>query len=162
MTTDTTIEIDRSLIGRVTEPFEVEIERGAIRKFADALDDPNPLYRDVAYARSLGYADLVAPPTFPTRFRPPEEPPWFAPLDRRRVVAGQTSFEYRKPIVAGMRLTCRVRFVGVDEKEGSKGKMELLHQAIEGHDERGDLVFVAGRTTVYRSFEQVQRRSLTS
>jgi acyl dehydratase len=153
-------EIDRTLIGRCSAPFTVEVEKGAIRRFADAIGDPNPLYRDEAYARSLGYAGIVAPPTFPTCFRPPEEPPWFAPLDRRRIVAGQVSFEYRQPIVAGMRLSCRVRFEGVDDKQGSKGRMELLHQTLEGRDEGGELVFSAGRTTVYRSLEQVEGQSL--
>lgn len=153
-------EIDRSLIGQLSEPFTVEVEAGAIRKFADAIGDPNPLYRDAAHARALGYRNVVAPPTFPTCFRPPKEPPWFAPLDRRRVVAGQTSFDYVRPIVAGMRLSCRVRFVGVEDKQGSKGHMELLHQAVEGRDENGELVFTAGRSTVYRSLAQVEKRSL--
>lgn len=153
-------EIDRSLIGSVSEPFVVEVERGAIRKFARAIGDPNPLYQDEQYARSLGYVDLVAPPTFPTCFRPPHEPPWFATLDRRRVVAGETWFEYERPVVAGMRLTCTVRFTGVDDKSGTKGRMELLRQQIEGRDGDGSLVFVAGRTTVYRSIEQVESESL--
>jgi hypothetical protein len=153
-------EIDRTLIGAVTEPFHVEVERGAIRKFADAIGDPSPLYRDADYARAMGYLGIIAPPTFPTCFRPPEEPPWFAPLDRRRVVAGQVSFDYRRPIVAGMRLACCIRFVGVDDKSGSKGTMELLHQELEGRDEAGEVVFVAGRTTVYRSLDQLARRSL--
>ena len=153
-------EIDRSLIGRYSEPFTVEVEKGAIRKFADAIGDPNPLYRDEAYARAHGYDGIVAPPTFPTCFRPPQDPPWFEPLDRRRIVAGQMSFEYVRPIVAGMSLTCRMRFVGVDDKEGSRGRMELLNQELEGRDERGELVFTSGRSTVYRSLEQVEKRSL--
>lgn len=153
-------EIDRSLIGSVSAPFVIEVERGAIRKFALAIGDPNPLYRDVAFARAHGHDDLVAPPTFPTCFRPPEEPPWFATLDRRRVVAGQTWFEYERTVVAGMRLTCTIRFTGVDDKSGSKGSMELLHQQTEGRDETGRLVFTAGRTTVYRSVEQVSKASL--
>ncbi len=153
-------EIDRSLIGTFSVPFVVEVEPGAIRKFADAIGDANPLYRDGDYARSQGYANIVAPPTFPTCFRPPADPPWIENLDRRRVVAGQMSFDYQKPIVAGMRLTCRICFVGVDEKVGSKGQMELLRQEVQGHDDLGQLVFVAGRTTVYRSAEQIDRGSL--
>ncbi len=153
-------EIDRSLVGAVSEPYVVEVEKGAIRKFADAIGDPNPLYRDAAYARGQGYDDIVAPPTFPTCFRPPRDPPWIASLDRRRVVAGETWFEYERPIVAGMRLTCTVRFTGVDEKTGSKGRMELLQQQTEGRDDGGQLIFVAGRTTVYRSLEQVSAGSL--
>ncbi|MEP7329794.1 MAG: MaoC family dehydratase N-terminal domain-containing protein [Betaproteobacteria bacterium] len=153
-------EIDRTLIGSITQPFHVDVERGAIRKFADAIGDPSLLYRDADYARAMGYDGIIAPPTFPTCFRPAVEPPWFEHLDRRRVVAGQVSFDYQRPIVAGMRLACTLKFVGVDDKAGSKGRMELLHQAMEGRDDTGELVFVAGRTTVYRSLEQVERRSL--
>jgi acyl dehydratase len=153
-------EIDRTLIGEFSEPFVVEVEKGAIRKFADAIGDSNPLYRDEAYARCHGYDGIVAPPTFATSFRPPEEPAWFAPLDRRRIVAGQTGFEILRPIVAGMRLTCRIRFVGVDDKAGSKGRMELLHQELQGRDEAGELVFRSARSTVYRSLAQVEAGSL--
>lgn len=153
-------EIDRSLVGSYSETFHVDVEKGAIRKFADAIGDLNPLFRDEDVARARGYAGVVAPPTFPTCFRPPAEPPWFQHLDRRRVVAGQMSFDYRCPIVAGMRLSCRLRFVGVEDKRGSRGDMELLHQELEGRDESGQLIFTAGRSTVYRSLSQVENRSL--
>ena len=64
-------EIDRSLIGAWAEPFIVEVEKGAIRRFADAIGDPNLLYRDEDYARRHGYAGILALPTFPISFRPP-------------------------------------------------------------------------------------------
>lgn len=153
-------EINRSLIGTEGEPFEVEIERGAIRKFVDAIGDTNPLHRDRDYARQHGYDDVVAPPTFPTCFRPVNDPPWLASLDRRRVVAGQMSFEYVQPITAGMTLTCRPKLLDVVEKSGAKGTMELLHQELQGRDVDGNLVFVMGRTTIYRSKEQIEKRSL--
>ncbi len=152
--------IDRRLIGQFSTPFVVEVERGAIRKFADAIGDADPRHRDVAYARALGHADVVAPPTFPTCFRPPAEPPWMAPLDRRRVVAGQVAFDYLAPIVAGSVLTCRIEFAGVDDKAGSKGRMELIHQRLHGADADGRPVFTMTRTTIYRSLEQVVQRSL--
>ncbi len=153
-------EIDRSLVGCFSKPFTVDVERGAIRKFADAIGDPDLRYRDLAHARELGYADLLAPPTFPTCFRPPEEPPWMASLDRRRVMAGQIAFDYSASIEAGMVLTCRVELAGVDEKAGRRGRMELLHQRLHGVDAAGRPVFVMTRTTVYRSREQVGQRSL--
>lgn len=153
-------ELDRSLVGTYAEPFEVEVERGAIRKFARAIGETNPLYFDPACAGRHGYDDIVAPPTFPTCFRAPQDPPWIAGLDRRRIVAGEMSFSYEKPIVAGMRLVCRMVFVGVDVKQGARGTMELIRQELRGRDAAGDLVFTAGRTTVYRSQEQVRTRSL--
>lgn len=153
-------EIDISLVGTLSEPFEVEVEKSGIRKFAVAIGDDNPLYHDEAYAQSKGYASLLAPPTYPTSFRPPEEPIWLRDLDRRRIVAGQMSFQYFEPIVAGMRLTCRMCFVGVEDKVGSSGRMQIVQNELQGHDESGTLVFVVGRDTVYRSLEQIEKRSL--
>lgn len=153
-------EIDRSLIGSSSEPYEFEIERGAIRKFAIAIGDSNPLYFDADFARRHGYDDVLAPPTYPTCFRLPKDPQWIETLDRRRIMAGEMSFSYERAITAGMRLTCRMHLVGVDRKEGRRGVMELLRQETRGHDEAGRLVFVAGRTTVYRSLAQIESRSL--
>ena len=153
-------EIDRSLVGSFSTPFLAEVERGAIRKFADAIGDADLRYRDVAHARQLGYPDVVAPPTFPTCFRPPVEPAWFAPLDRRRIVAGQVAFDYSAPIVAGMGLICRIEFAGVDDKDGSKGRMELLHQRLHGVAVDGREIFVMTRTTIYRALAQLERKSL--
>ena len=36
-------EIDLSLVGTLSEPFEVEIENSEVRKFAEAIGDANPL-----------------------------------------------------------------------------------------------------------------------
>ncbi len=144
------MEIDRSLIGSVFGPFVVDVERGAVVKFAEAIGDPNPIFRDPAAARAHGYADIVAPPTFPVSFLPPEEPEWTRHLDRRRVLAGEQSFRYVRPIVAGDRLTCDIRFVEVVDKQGRSGSMELLVQEARGRDADGRDVFFHRRTMVYR------------
>lgn len=50
------------LIGRpLGEPQVYEVERGAIRRFADAVSDPNPLYHDVEYAKNSKYGEMIAP-----------------------------------------------------------------------------------------------------
>ena len=43
-------------------PFQVG--REAVRGFAEAVQAQHPAHHDVAAARALGHADLVAPPTF--------------------------------------------------------------------------------------------------
>ena len=91
-----TVEIDRALIGLVSAPYGVEVEKGAVRRFADALGDPNPVYRDANAARAQGYGGIIAPPTFPVSFLAPEEPEWTRHLDRRRVLAGEQSFHYER------------------------------------------------------------------
>ncbi|MER7848927.1 MaoC family dehydratase N-terminal domain-containing protein [Kitasatospora sp. NPDC096077] len=57
--------LNRAYLNRVfaaPEPFLVT--RAAVRSFAAAIGDPNPLYRDPAAARAAGHPDLPAPPTF--------------------------------------------------------------------------------------------------
>lgn len=144
------MEIDRSLIGAASEPYVVEVEKGAIQRFAEAIGDPNPTFRDEKAARAAGYQGIVAPPTFPVSFRGAEEPVWTRHLDRRRILAGEQSFHYERPIVAGDRLECRVHFVEVIDKEGRSGKMEMLVQEVRGNDLQGRPVFTHRRTMVYR------------
>jgi len=52
------------LIGPIGEPQIWEVERGAIKRFADAIDDPNPLYHDVEYAKNGKYGEMIAPVGF--------------------------------------------------------------------------------------------------
>ena len=42
----------RQQIGKVSEARTYEVERGAIRRFAEAIGDPNPLFNDEAAARN--------------------------------------------------------------------------------------------------------------
>lgn len=98
--------LNPEFVGRVYPPGEsYVVGREKIREFARAIGDTSPACHDVAAARALGYADLVAPPTFAVVIslqssgavvRDPE-----LGLDYSRVVHGEQGFEYRRPIVAG-------------------------------------------------------------
>lgn len=63
------VQIDPSIIGSSSESETFEIEKGAIRRFAEAVGDDNPLYTDEAFAKECGYRSIIAPPTFPTTIR---------------------------------------------------------------------------------------------
>jgi acyl dehydratase len=83
-----------------TPPYEVSREK--LREFADALGDPNPAYRDADAARALGYADVIAPPTFAIVLT---LNPVVAALgdnaDISQVVHSDQRFVHARPIVAG-------------------------------------------------------------
>ena len=51
-------------IGVEGAPSVLEVEKGAIVRFAQAVEDPNPLWNDEKVARETRYGGLVAPPTF--------------------------------------------------------------------------------------------------
>ena len=98
--------LNPDFIGRTypsSQPYLVGREK--IREFASAICDFNPVYHDLAAAQELGYPDLVAPPTFAFTFV-------FASstvvimdpdlgLDYTKVVHGEESFVYSRPVVAG-------------------------------------------------------------
>ena len=142
--------LDRTLIGRESEPTVVEVEKGAIRRFADALGDPNPLALDEAAARAAGHASLVAPPTFAVTLGWSERFRHSLDLGTRSVLHGEQSFEYARPIVAGDRLTVRSKVADVQERAGASGPMDVLVIEDEGRDEKGALVFRARATFILR------------
>ena len=63
--------------------FNEVATKDAIRHWADAIGDLNPLWRDEEYARKTLYGGLIAPPTwlFSTTMmagRMPTRSPWYA------------------------------------------------------------------------------------
>src|SRR5436309_63808 len=54
----------RKQIGKVTESRTVEVERGAIRRFAEAIGDSNPVFNSETEARKSRFGGMIAPPTF--------------------------------------------------------------------------------------------------
>ncbi|MFL5263511.1 MAG: MaoC family dehydratase N-terminal domain-containing protein [Anaeromyxobacteraceae bacterium] len=142
--------LDKSLIGRESEPVVHEVERGAIRRFAEAIGDPNPIYVEDEAARQAGHPTVVAPPTFPfvltvnDRFRHSLD------LGTRSLLHGEQQFDYGRPIVAGDRITVRSRVADVQERAGASGPMDILVIEDEGRDAQGAFVFRARATLVLR------------
>jgi len=142
--------LDRSLIGRESEPTVVEVEKGAIRRFAEALGDPNPLYADEAAARSAGYAGLVAPPTFPAVLAVNDRFRHSLDLGTRSLLLGEESIEYGRPVVAGDRLTVKSRVADVQERAGTSGSTDVLVVETDGRAADGQLVFRTRETFILR------------
>jgi acyl dehydratase len=133
--------LDRSLIGRESEPIVHEVEKGAIRRFAEALGDPNPIYVDEAAARAAGYPALAAPPTFPVALTANERFRHSLDLGTRSILHGEQQFEYVRPVLAGDRITVRSKVADVQERAGASGPMDVIVFEDEGRDEKGELVF---------------------
>src|SRR4030042_3409579 len=51
-------------IGKVDPPHLREVERGAIRRYAESVGDDNPLYNDEEYAKKTKYGGIISPPGF--------------------------------------------------------------------------------------------------
>ncbi len=146
----------RSMIGMATEPVIMEVERGAIRRYADAIGDPNPLFSDVEYARNSRYGEVICPPGF-----------FGWPLKRGgmmellgtiggalfragvpRILDGGVDYEFFLPIRAGDILTSHGKFADFREREGRTGKMLFITMETTYLNQNGDLVAKARSTLI--------------
>ena len=101
----------RARIGYATEPVERTIEAGHVRRFCEAIGDPNPRWR------------AEVPPTFFVALGA-ESPvlPEVTAYGRGTLNAGD-SFEYLAPVAIGETLMVTSRLADVYEKQGSSGPM---------------------------------------
>ncbi|MCX6003943.1 MAG: MaoC family dehydratase N-terminal domain-containing protein [Chloroflexi bacterium] len=161
----------RNLIGKSTSAKTYEIEKGAIRRFADAVGDPNPLYRDEEYARNSRYGSVIAPPGF---FGWPVEqdrdsaiiidiPPELvtvlgqAGYPFSSVVDGGIEYEFFLPIRAGDVLTAKTTVRNIRERAGSTGSIVLIILETTYLNQNSNLVTTAQVTAILRSLNQQQK-----
>lgn len=101
-----------------SEPYEVSREK--IREYARAIKDDHPAYFDPEAAKALGYADVIAPPSFPMIIsleaeRQVVHDPELGAREQVRFVHREQRFAYRRPIAAGDVITATVRIANVTE-----------------------------------------------
>jgi acyl dehydratase len=134
-------------VGRASEERIRVIEADAIRGFAEALGDTNPLWTDQAVARAAGYPDVVAPPTFAIVL----DAPWPVDFELAESLHGEQSLHYSRPIVAGDVLRVRSEVAEVYGREARSGRLTFLVIETTGRDDRtGDVVFRARSTSIFR------------
>lgn len=146
--------VNPEISGRVypaTPPYLVGREK--VREFARAVLASSPLHLDPEAARAAGYADVVAPPTFPvvvtdsTLQQLLDDPD--AGVDFSRVVHGDQRFTFSRPIVAGDELTATMTIASVK----SIGGHSMVTAASEIVDADGEHVVTATSTLVVRGDE---------
>ena len=144
--------LNRDYIGRSFPggaPYEVS--RVKIAEFADAIGDPNPVYRDIEAARAAGHATVIAPPTFVITIINNQainmlEADAELGLDWRQVVHGEQSFAYHRPIMAGDEL----RLSAVIENIMSRAGNDFVLVRTDVTSTAGDPVCVGTTTLVAR------------
>jgi acyl dehydratase len=124
-----------------TAPYLVGREK--VREFARAVFATDPQHTDPEAARALGYADVVAPPTFAmviqdlTLQQLLGEPDSGIALER--TVHAEQRFRYTRPIVAGDELTAQLSVTGIR----AFGKGAMVTSEAEIRDIAGDHVVTA-------------------
>ncbi|MCA1942862.1 MAG: MaoC family dehydratase N-terminal domain-containing protein [Yonghaparkia sp.] len=126
------------------------VGREKVREFARAVFATAPLHHDPEAARAAGFADVVAPPTFPiviaeaTLQQLLAEPD--AGIDFSRVVHGDQRFTYSRPIVAGDELTATLRVTSIKTLGGNS----MVTSESSMVDARGEHVVTSVSTLVIR------------
>jgi len=132
-----------------TAPYLVGREK--VREFARAVLSEAPIHVDPEAARAAGYADVVAPPTFPVVVQEATLAQLLADaeagVDFTRVVHGDQRFTYSRPVVAGDELTATLTITAVKQLGGHS----MVTASSEIVDVAGDHVVTAVSTLVVRA-----------
>lgn len=135
-------------VGAESSPVKNEVEKGAIRKFAEAIGDPNPIYRDEEYAKTTRFGRIIAPPTFSRTFDYGEISG--LKFKQEGLIHGEQQFEYFRPVFAGDVLYCSTKLADAYEKEGKLGRMIFLVYEQKAVNESGETVLIARSNVIYR------------
>ncbi|MFE7846588.1 MaoC family dehydratase N-terminal domain-containing protein [Microbacterium sp. NPDC057407] len=136
--------VNPELVGRdfpPTAPYLVGREK--VREFSRAVFATDPQHTDPAAAQALGYADVVAPPTFAMVVQDLTLQQLLGEPDSgivlQNVLHAEQRFRYTRPIVAGDELTARLSVTGIRTLGGNA----MVTSDAEITDAAGDHVVTA-------------------
>jgi hypothetical protein len=126
--------LDRKFIGYEFEPSEMTVPRWKITQFANAIRETNPIYYDLEEAKKQGYRDIPLPPTFFARMTYSGNKNFYATIgiDFQKLLDGGREFNYYTQSVAGDTIVYQTKVENIVEKEGSRGKMDIVTAKTRG------------------------------
>ena len=153
-------------VGVEHEELLGEISATLTRRYAAAVGDSDPLYHDAAYAKSLGYANVVAPANFlpgvicwsegATYDRLREDGTEAdthlpgVPAKGVRVMGGGEEMHFTRPVVAGTVVSRRTVLLDVTPRDTKQGLMLVARYQDEYVDEGGQELLRSVRTVLLR------------
>jgi acyl dehydratase len=133
-------------ISQRSEPIVNVVEREAVRRFAEAINDPNPLYVDEEVAKASRYGGLIAPPTFPRTFSYGEVEGIGSP--GQGFIHGEHRIRYKRPLFVGEEVRCYVEVKDYYKKDGREGTLGFLISERVGEGPEGKRIFTMLDTAV--------------
>ena len=135
----------RDAIGVESDPVINDVEKGAIVKFAQAIEDDNPVFNNENIARQTRFGGLIAPPTFLRSMKvgkanPTVNSPYTANLD------GGSEWEYFEPVKVGDQISVTQYLSDISERRGSLGNMLFMVRETKYTNQFGNVVALQ-RTT---------------
>lgn len=154
----------KSLAGKVFASSVFEVEKEAIKRFADAVGDINPLYRDPEYAAKSRYGSIIAPPGFISSVwywaggdGDTEELPGMFGLIQSLADAGYKStvdsaidYEFFVPIKAGDIIKSESVIRDIKERKGDEGNVVFLITDTTYTNGDGEIAAKIRWTTIHR------------
>ena len=139
-----------------------ELGRAAIRYFALAVGDPNPIYLDDAAAEAQGHPSVIAPPTLVC------ETNQFVPGDRdadgyltqmftldvpgTRQIRGGNEYEFFRPVLPSDRITITWRLENMAERTSGRGTEMLVVASVATYtNQSGELLARNTETIIYQA-----------
>lgn len=152
----------REYIGRVDPPIVLEVDTGAIRRYAAAVGNDNPLYFDDEYACRSRYSGIIAPPGFfGWPIKPTSSstglPDLVADLQAAlaqggfaRILDGGISYEFYLPVRPGDTIVASPKVKDLNEKQGKSGAMIVCDLETTYLNQNGDVVAKSYQTFIAR------------
>lgn len=146
----------KGTIGKRSDKVKNTIERGAVRKFAEAIGDLSPIFFDEEVGKNSRYKRNIAPSTFPVTFD-------FGvvaelPLPSKGLIHGEQLFHYKRPLFVDEEIYCYTEVKDYYEKTGNHGDMGFLVISKIGVDADDAVIFTEERVIIIN--EAVRRGML--
>lgn len=148
MATKSLTELE-SMVGWTSPAFEVPLERGRIRDFAEATFTDDDQYYGATEARANGFEDLPAPVTLfgSLFFVDPDKHEPDIGFDTANTLHGEQAFEFERVPVAGETLYGRTTLSDVYRKDRNNGgRITFAELETTFRDTAGELVLTATKT----------------
>ena len=140
----------RTLVGVETSPLTIEVEKGDLRRFREAIGETDPHHAE------------VFPPTFfcPDPIIAAQRAGLKRPWPFKFSIDGGSEWEFHRPVRVGDTLTLTAKIADLYEKRGSAktGRMLFTIVEIRCANQRGELVGVARGTGIVYEGPQGERQ----
>lgn len=123
---------------RINNIFNEYVNTDSLRRFADGIGDPNPLYLDEEYAKQTAWGELIASPSFLHSIFPS----WVLQgLPGVQGFHAGADWTFYKPARLGDKITPECTFTGFDVKEGAMaGKLVMEYQESKYFNQDNELL----------------------
>ncbi|MBD7936562.1 MULTISPECIES: MaoC family dehydratase N-terminal domain-containing protein [Cytobacillus] len=135
-----------NVIGKVSGKVKNTVERGLVKRFAQSIGDPHPIFIDEEYGKKSKYGTNIAPPTFPRVFESGTIEA--LQLPKKGLIHGEQRFHYERPLLVGEDVYVWTEVKDYYEKKGSNGLMGFLSVVKYGEDKDGKLIFKEEAITI--------------